>query len=466
MSKTLVLMIILVFLIASCIIVANPVSGTVITENSWVPKAPMHEPRSSLGVAVVNNKIYAIGGSSERGIQPNPIISGGITSDTNEEYDPATDKWIIKASMPTPRNSFAIASFQNKIYCIGGKTSDGHYTGVNEVYDPSTDIWENKTSMPIARGGLQANVVNGKVYLIGGYPNETLNEVYDPATDTWSTKKSMPTGVYGGASAVIDNKIYVIAGSLNQIYDTESDKWTTGASSPSYVYGWSGGATGAATTGAYAPKRIYVMSAASTSNQLYDPKTDTWTLGAETSIKRAHTGIAIVNDTLYVIGGVTYYFTYPDDANGVIATEYATNDQYIPVGYGMPYPSYVPLTETTPPKISLLSPLNLTYNESIVSLVFVEDKMVNWTGYSVDGKNNVTFTGNITLTGLSKGLHNITVYAKDTFGNTEASEAVFNIYYDPFPTAPVVAVSGVTVVVVLALIINYRKRNQSHNFRA
>src|SRR5208283_178224 len=114
------------------------------------------------------------------------------------------------------------------------------------------------------------------------------------------------------------------------------------------------------------------------------------------------------------------------------------------------------LLETTPPKISLQSPVNQTYNESSVFLVFTVDKTVNWAGYSLDGQQNVTITGNTTLTNsmvtnvtianMTNGLHNITAYAEDTFGNIGASQTInFTIaVHDAefFPTATVAAVSG------------------------
>ena len=63
-------------------------------EDSWNSKAPMHQARSGLGVIAVDNKIYAIGGA----------LSGfKNVAGTNEQYDPATDTWVYKASMPTPR---------------------------------------------------------------------------------------------------------------------------------------------------------------------------------------------------------------------------------------------------------------------------------------------------------------------------------------------------------------------------
>jgi len=179
-------MLVLVFLTAQCTFAATPVWASADTaEDSWVSKAPMPEARCGLGVAVVNGKIYAIGGSTESNYG---VITSGMVG-TNEEYDPATDTWAFKVSMPTPRARFAIAVYQNKIYCIGGYTGysiDTGYelTGVNEVYDPATDTWETRAAMPTARLSVQANTVNGKIYLIGGSPNGTLNEVYDPVANT------------------------------------------------------------------------------------------------------------------------------------------------------------------------------------------------------------------------------------------------------------------------------------------
>jgi hypothetical protein len=37
-----------------------------------------------------------------------------------------------------------------------------------EAYDPATDTWTKKTSMPRARTFLATSAVNGKIYAIGG----------------------------------------------------------------------------------------------------------------------------------------------------------------------------------------------------------------------------------------------------------------------------------------------------------
>ncbi|MFQ6074435.1 MAG: hypothetical protein ACE5KC_04360, partial [Candidatus Bathyarchaeia archaeon] len=41
-----------------------------------------------------------------------------------------------------------------------------------------------------------------------------------------------------------------------------------------------------------------------------------------------------------------------------------------------------------------------------------------------DGQMNVTISGNTTLSALSNGSHSLVVYAKDTAGNTGASETI------------------------------------------
>jgi len=351
--------------------------------------------------------------------------------------------------MPTARAYFATAVYQGKVYCIGGEG------GANEVYDPATDTWETKTVMPTPRFALQANVVNGRIYLIGGYVPDnsglgaisSLNEVYDPATDSWTTEEPLPIATSDYPSAVVDNKIYVIGGlssnprsDLNQIYDVESGVWSEGALMPLGIrYGAAG-----ATVGVNAPKRIYFISSGRT--QVYDPGNDSWTFGADLPTRREGFGVAVVDDTLYVIGGfkLTYAELYSID---VVVTRYAANEQYTPFGYG-----------TVPPAVSVVSPENMTYETSNVSLSFTVNKPVNWTGYSLDSGETVIVGGNATLEGLANGVHNVTVYAKDEFGNVGASEAVSFTVEVPFPGMLVVAPVASVAVVGAVLAIYFKKR--------
>jgi len=90
-------------------------------------------------------------------------------------------------------------------------------------------------------------------------------------------------------------------------------------------------------------------------------------------------------------------------------------------------------------------------------------KSLVWLGYSLDGQDNVTVTGNVTLSELSSGLHNVTVYAEDPFGHAGASETASFTVTDPapFPVVPVAAVSAFSVVMVcVGLLVYFKKRRK------
>jgi N-acetylneuraminic acid mutarotase len=331
---------------------------TVYAEDSWASKSSLHVARCLLGVAVVDGKIYAIGGASGNG-----FLS------TNEEYDPATNTWTSKAPMPTARSAFGIAVYQNKIYCLGGYVKGGA-TEVNEVYDPATDTWETKKSVPTPTLNIRANVVDGKIYLMGGGPNGTLNQVYDPANDMWFTKASVPTAVSSYASAVADNKIYVITSNLNQIYDAENDSWSLGTPPPLPVVLGSAGTT----TGVNASERIYVfgvdadlpfwqLTTRNFTAQSYDPKTDSWAVCASDPAGRYGAGVAVVDDLLYVIGGFTTTFRTDRFTLNPIYTYSHANQQYTPFDYGV-----------VPPVVSIVSPENKAYSTSDIPLTFTANK--------------------------------------------------------------------------------------------
>jgi hypothetical protein len=421
---------ILAFLIALCIVVVKPVfSSTDVAGNTWTQKAPMPTARGGLGVAAVNGKIYAIGGIGgeiSMAIGAVPYSSGFLN--TNEAYDPITNTWETKASMPTARDNFAIATYQNKIYCMGGVTG--------------------MTTVPYA----------GTEILLPSYLWSTVNEVYDPATDTWNNSQteklkdswnkvlldSLESVGNQFASAVSNNKIFALSYyiGLNSaksllIFDSSGGSWNLGSPAPSGVpYG-----VAAITSGFIAPMRIYFLG--STNNYAYDPENDSWQIGVPLPTLRAYFSSVIVDDKLYVIGGYT-------SKSGSFAISSAANEVYTPFGYG-----------TVPSTIAVVSPTNSTFTSGNVSLAFIVNKSVAWLGYSIDGQENITINGNFTVTGLSNGLHNVTVYATDTYGNEGASVTItFTVDVpEPFPTTLVAVASVATVAVVgVGLLLYFKKR--------
>jgi hypothetical protein len=101
------------------------------------------------------------------------------------------------------------------------------------------------------------------------------------------------------------------------------------------------------------------------------------------------------------------------------------------------------------------------YKTSSVPLNFTVNETVSQITYCLDGQDNVTTSGNTTLTDLPNGDHNVTVYATDEFGNTGASETIYFKVDVPFPTTLVAALTVVSVfVIVVALTVYFKKRRR------
>jgi parallel beta-helix repeat protein len=84
-----------------------------------------------------------------------------------------------------------------------------------------------------------------------------------------------------------------------------------------------------------------------------------------------------------------------------------------------------PVQLTVPSVVSVNSPQNKTYDTNSIPLTFTTDNNVLWAGYSLDGKENVTITGNTTLAALSTGPHSLSVSVNDSAGNTGTSETIY-----------------------------------------
>jgi hypothetical protein len=95
-----------------------------------------------------------------------------------------------------------------------------------------------------------------------------------------------------------------------------------------------------------------------------------------------------------------------------------------------------------------LSPQEGKFNSSNVKLNFAVDQMATIVEYSLDDQENVTVTGNTTLTGLPNGYHNVTIFATDEAGHTGASETLsFEVEVpNPVPIAPLAAAIAVIAV--------------------
>ncbi|XP_055617832.1 kelch-like ECH-associated protein 1B isoform X2 [Toxorhynchites rutilus septentrionalis] len=160
----------------------------------WTLVRPMHSNRLGVGVAVVNRLLYAIGG-----------FDGRDRLASVECYHPENNEWTIIPPMTCGRSGAGVAAIHQHIYVVGG--FDGsHQLDLVERYDTESGTWETIAPMKIARSALSLTVLDGELYAMGGYDGQNflaIVEIYDPATNTWKEGNPLTSGRSGHASAVI-----------------------------------------------------------------------------------------------------------------------------------------------------------------------------------------------------------------------------------------------------------------------
>lgn len=99
--------------------------------NTWRPLPPMRESRGRFKVAVLDDRVYAIGGSN-----------GTTELDSVEMLDTEAGKWVKTPRLPLARSNMGVCTLDGLIYCIGGWNGQ---VGIKQcdVFDPKTGEWSS-----------------------------------------------------------------------------------------------------------------------------------------------------------------------------------------------------------------------------------------------------------------------------------------------------------------------------------
>ena len=84
------------------------------TGDGWTRLAPMPEQRAAGGAAIVNGKLYVVGGTTS-----STIGAPTTLAKTMLVYDIARDRWTTRRG-PTPREHLGVTALGGKIYAVGG----------------------------------------------------------------------------------------------------------------------------------------------------------------------------------------------------------------------------------------------------------------------------------------------------------------------------------------------------------
>lgn len=117
---------------------------------SWTNLPSLPKPRSSLDAAVVDGKVYVVGGWNLQGtnVMEAPWHEDALV------YDLASDKgeWKPIAKPPFVKRALAVAAHDHKVWVLGGMTQSNQITSLVHAYDPKTDTW---TEGPAVKGKSQ-----------------------------------------------------------------------------------------------------------------------------------------------------------------------------------------------------------------------------------------------------------------------------------------------------------------------
>ncbi|MFB5763846.1 Kelch repeat-containing protein [Paenibacillus medicaginis] len=280
--------------------------------NEWVQLNDITEARTAAAVAAVDNKIYIFGGSSSGDLAIN-----GAKTNTTYVYDVTENRWGKKTNMPTARAAATAAVVNGKIYVIGGYNTINNQlvrTNVVEMYDPKTDTWEKKAPLHIERSWAGSTVSNGLIYVFGGGQNNDTAlksvEVYDPTLDQWTEKNSMPFASNGIGVTSFGGKIY-IAGGTTKPYNTPiyiKEFWEYDPATDVYSKKPDMLTERTAFSILANNDKLYFIGSVTPNGgsspiEIYDVRTETWSKLVDLTSWRFQSSAVMINNEIFIIGG-------------------------------------------------------------------------------------------------------------------------------------------------------------------
>lgn len=196
--------------------------------DTWETVSPLQSDtvREHLSANVVNGKIYVISGVASY------FPRGAPSSVENNVYDPELDTWTRKTPIPQPVFQYASAVVDDKIYIIGGRNfqSTPSILGLTQIYDTVTDTWTNGFNMPIVAFWCLSGATMGlfapkQIYIFGGFTTSgpdlswlSRTQIYDPYTNVWTTGAPEFADIARGQVAVVNDVFYAFGGNLTLQY--------------------------------------------------------------------------------------------------------------------------------------------------------------------------------------------------------------------------------------------------------
>lgn len=243
-------------------------------------------------------------------------------------FDVYNHSWHSLTQLPTPLLGHSVCTTGNFLFVLGGESLSGSLsssladgsrsvTALVHRYDPRFHTWTQVPAMREARAYFWCGVVGESLLAVGGLGTcgEALAsvEMYDLRRDRWMAAGELPRAVHGHAGAVGDHGVVYISGgkagrgeggtsSFRDMYSLSPGErvWSKRAPMGTARYGhYLAVLRGAvfAFLGRYEPFSEI---------ERYDPSTDQWTRLRSLPYDRFCYGLAVVEETVLLLGGLKW----------------------------------------------------------------------------------------------------------------------------------------------------------------
>ncbi|HEX2808159.1 MAG TPA: kelch repeat-containing protein, partial [Kineosporiaceae bacterium] len=269
---------------------------------TWRTETAMPTPVQQVGTAVLDGRIWVIGG-----------LANGVATAKTLIYDPAIQTWTPGPDLPLPLHHAMAVNYQGELVVIGGFIAQGtQLTAItsNQVYRLRDGLhWESWSPLHHARGAGAAGVIGNRIVVVGGAAGGLLvpsTEIFDGTS--WHDGAPVPIPGDHLAAVSDGSALYAVGGrnltaNLNSAalhrYDLAGDRWTRLADMPT-----ARGGLGAAmvdgriiAVGGEGPTTVFGTV------ESYDTVTGIWSALANVHAPRHGMAVAAVNSQLYAIAG-------------------------------------------------------------------------------------------------------------------------------------------------------------------
>uniref|UniRef100_A0A8C0PDS6 BTB domain-containing protein n=1 Tax=Canis lupus familiaris TaxID=9615 RepID=A0A8C0PDS6_CANLF len=207
----------------------------------WRSLTRLPAPLLGHSVCTAGNFLFVLGGESPPEAASSPPADGPrpVTAEVHR-YDPRFHAWTALPAMREARAHFWCGAVGEGLLAVGGLGADGQALASVEMYDLRRDRWTAAAALPRALHGHAGAVGDrGVVYISGGKAGSgeggasSLRDVYalGPGERAWSKRAPMSTARFGHHMAVLRGAVFAFLGRYEPFseierYDPGTDQWT------------------------------------------------------------------------------------------------------------------------------------------------------------------------------------------------------------------------------------------------